>query len=63
MRDQLVELLGDERRVSTGESVLDHHSGDLSYHARHAPDVVVFPESTEDVARVLAWANDERGRA
>jgi D-lactate dehydrogenase (cytochrome) len=60
VRDQLVELLGDERRVSTGESVLDHHSGDLSYHARHAPDVVVFPESTEDVARVLAWANEER---
>jgi D-lactate dehydrogenase (cytochrome) len=60
VRDQLVELLGDERRVSTGESVLDHHSGDLSYHARHAPDVVVFPESTEEVARVLAWANDER---
>ena len=52
-------LLGDAK-VSTSESVLDQHAGDLSYHARHAPDAVVFPESTEDVARVLAWAN-ERG--
>ncbi|HET9675122.1 MAG TPA: FAD-linked oxidase C-terminal domain-containing protein [Gaiellaceae bacterium] len=60
MRDRLVELLGDDRRVSTGASVLEHHAGDLSYHPRHSPDVVVFPESTEDVARVLAWANDER---
>ena len=54
-----MELLGDGR-VSTGESVLEHHAGDLSYHPRHSPDVVVFPESTEDVARVLAWANEAR---
>ncbi len=53
-------LLGDDRKVSTGESVLEQHSGDLSYHPRRLPDAVVLPESTEDVALVLAWAN-ERG--
>ena len=57
--DELRALLGDGK-VSTNESVLDLHAGDLSYHPRHAPAAVVFPESTEDVSRVLAWAN-ERG--
>jgi D-lactate dehydrogenase (cytochrome) len=50
----------DDGAVSTGVSVLDHHAGDLSYHPRHAPDAVVFPETTEHVAQVLAWANERR---
>ncbi len=57
--DDLRELLGDAK-VATSESVLDLHAGDLSYHARRTPAAVVFPESTEDVSRALAWAN-ERG--
>lgn len=60
MRDELAALLGDERRVSSSESVLDQHARDLSYHEPHAPDVVVYPESTQEVARVLAWANERR---
>ena len=59
MRDQLVALLGEDG-VSTGETVLDLHAGDLSYHPRHSPDAVAFPTSTEEVARVLAWANERR---
>ena len=43
--------------VSDGESVLDQHAADLTYHPPHRPDAVVFPESTDDVARVLAWAD------
>jgi len=50
-------LVGDGGRVSDGESVLDQHAGDLSYHRPHRPDVVVFPESTEEVASVLAYAD------
>jgi len=57
--DELVALLG-ERAVSTSESVLDQHANDPSHHPPHAPDVVVYPESTAEVARVLSWAN-ERG--
>jgi D-lactate dehydrogenase (cytochrome) len=54
--DDLRELLGGDK-VATSESVLDLHAGDLSYHPRRSPAAVVYPESTEDVSRVLAWAN------
>ena len=60
LRESLLELIRDERRVSTSESVLEQHAQDLSYHEPHAPEVVVFPESTDEVSRVLAWANAER---
>jgi D-lactate dehydrogenase (cytochrome) len=56
LRAELLRLVPDERRVSDGESVLDTHAADLSYHSAHRPDVVVFPETTEEVARVLRWA-------
>ena len=58
MREELAALLGDDR-VADGETVLDLHAGDLSYHPRHAPDVVVFPTTTDEVAHALRWANDE----
>ncbi len=53
----LLELVPDPQRVNAGESVLEGHSGDYTSHARFAPDVVVFPETTEEVAAVLAWAD------
>jgi D-lactate dehydrogenase (cytochrome) len=56
----LAGILGDERRVSTSPSVLDQHGQDLSYHPHRAPDVVVFPQTTGEVAAVVAWANGER---
>jgi D-lactate dehydrogenase (cytochrome) len=60
LREELTRLVSDDSRVSDGESVLDQHAGDLSYHAPHRPDAVVFPESTEEVAAVLAFANEAR---
>jgi len=57
LRAELLRLVPDERRVSDGESVLDQHSADLTYHAPHRPDVVVFPETTAEVATVLAYAD------
>ena len=57
LRDELLELVRDDRRVSDGDSVLDQHAGDLSYHRPHRPDVVVFAESTDEVAAVLAYAD------
>ena len=62
LRAELLELVPDERRVSTSESVLDQHAQDLTYHERVPPDVVVFPETTAEVCAVLAYAN-ERGIA
>jgi D-lactate dehydrogenase (cytochrome) len=60
LQEALLELIPDERRVSTSESVLDQHSTDPSHHAAQPPDVVVYPDSTEEVARVLSWANERR---
>jgi D-lactate dehydrogenase (cytochrome) len=60
LRAQLARLLPDERRVSDGEAVLDQHAADLSYHAAHRPDVVVWPQSTAEVAAVLEYADTAR---
>jgi len=46
----------DDRRVSTGESVRHLHSHDESFHAPSLPDVVVWPHTTEEVSRLVAWA-------
>ena len=58
LRAGLLRLVPDESRVSVVESVLDEHAADLSYHAPHRPDAVVYVESTDEVSRVLAFAND-----
>ena len=58
LRAQLLRVVPDERRVSVSESVLDQHGSDLSYHVARRPDAVVFPESTEEVAAVLGYANE-----
>jgi D-lactate dehydrogenase (cytochrome) len=60
LRAELLRLVPDERRVSDGESVLDLHAADLSYHEPQRPDVVVFPETRDEVAAVLRYANDAR---
>jgi D-lactate dehydrogenase (cytochrome) len=57
LRAQLLRLVPDEQRVNDGESVLDQHAADFSYHPAHRPDVVVFPESTAEVSAVLAYAD------
>jgi D-lactate dehydrogenase (cytochrome) len=44
-------LLAD--RVSIAAAVRDHHSHGESYHRSHPPDVVVFPESTDEVAQTV----------
>ena len=51
----LTALLGDDR-VSTNPGILNRHGHDESYHPTHAPDVVVFPQSTEEVAQVMRLA-------
>jgi D-lactate dehydrogenase (cytochrome) len=60
LRAELLRLVPDESRVNDGESVRDQHAGDLTYHAPHRPDVVVFPLTTEEVAAVLRHANEAR---
>ena len=50
----------DDRRVSTGESVLHLHSHDESFHAPVLPDVVVWPHTTEEVSRLIRWAGQNK---
>ena len=49
-------LLGD--RLSTAPAVRDHHSHGESWHAAASPDAVVFPETTDEVSRVVARCAD-----
>jgi D-lactate dehydrogenase (cytochrome) len=57
LRAELLRIVPDESRVGDGESVRDQHAGDLSYHAPRRPDVVVFADSTAEVAAVLELAD------
>lgn len=47
-------------RVSTGSSILDLHAKDQSQHAPVRPEVVIWPESRDEVADVVAFANSQR---
>jgi len=40
-------------RVSTNAAVRENHGRDLTWHEAHAPDAVVFAESTEEVVAVV----------
>lgn len=53
--DALIQLLG-ASKVNVEEAVINEHAGD-KWFASHPPDVVVFAESTEDVAKVLTYAH------
>ena len=49
--DRLQREFGD--RVSRAETLLRQHGHDESYHPVHPPEAVVFPESTEEVSRIV----------
>ncbi|MFD2169912.1 FAD-binding oxidoreductase [Tumebacillus lipolyticus] len=51
-------ILPKQEQVSVNTTVLEHHSKDVtSYHPGVTPDAVVFPSTTEEVSRVLHYAN------
>jgi D-lactate dehydrogenase (cytochrome) len=47
-------------RVSIGESILELHSKDESFHQRRKPDVVVWPLSAEEISQILKLGNEKR---
>ncbi len=47
-------------RVSLNETILDQHGRDESAFPPVLPSAVVFPKSTEEVSRVLAYCNENR---
>lgn len=56
--EQLRELLGADA-VSDAPEILETHGGD-KWFASHAPEVVVFAESTEQVSKLLKFASENR---
>lgn len=57
--DQLVRIVG-ESNVSTAQADLDLHARDQSFHTAHAAEVVVWPQTSEQVAEILRLANEQR---
>src|ERR1041384_2936134 len=55
--DALKTMFGSEH-VSTGGPDRELHSRDQSAHAAHLPDVVVWPDNTDQVSRLAAYANE-----
>lgn len=55
---QLKGWLGDER-VTANPTVLEHHSHDESYHTPHLPDVVVFPQTAQEVSQIMKLASEQ----
>ena len=57
-QSQLLEWFGPDR-FSTGSSACELHIHDISPHRVDPPSGVVWPQSTEEVARLLAWTYQE----
>ncbi|MBE1555269.1 FAD-binding oxidoreductase [Sporosarcina limicola] len=55
--EKLKSLLGSEL-VSASESELYRHSKDESFHQPVEPDIICFPESTDDVVKIMQVANE-----
>jgi D-lactate dehydrogenase (cytochrome) len=53
----LIAIVGPER-FSTGHSNRELHRHDISFHQGTLPAGIIWPESTEEVTRILAWAYD-----
>lgn len=60
MYKDLLAILDDPERVSVNETVLEHHSGGMSYHERKKPDIVVFPKTEQEVIDIIKYAAKNR---
>src|SRR5690606_14948568 len=57
--ESLCDLVGKDK-ATINETILKNHSGDESHHGKVEPDVVVFPESTDDVVKIVSFANEHK---
>ncbi|WP_340084677.1 FAD-linked oxidase C-terminal domain-containing protein [Siminovitchia sp. FSL H7-0308] len=53
---EMCDLIG-KSKVSINETLLQHHSKDESDYEAVKPDVVVFPETKDDVVQIVEYAN------
>ncbi len=54
--EELKRILKDEQ-LTMNETILQQHSKDESYHTPHTPDIVVYPDSTEEVSEIVKVAD------
>ena len=55
---ELKEIFGE--RLSTADSIREHHSSDESWHIpEKLPDAVIFPNNSEEVSLIIKFANDK----
>lgn len=57
--ESIREIVGSER-MSTGESILDLHGKDESFHRRRRPEVVIWPLNAQEISQILKIANERR---
>lgn len=58
MYDQLLNIIGDTDRISRNATILEQHSKGMTYHPPQIPELVVYPQSKEEVSQVLSYANE-----
>jgi len=56
LQEELLQFLREDQ-VSTNETILTNHSKDESYHEGSLPDLVVFPESSEEISKIIKVAD------
>ena len=56
---QLTQIVGMDN-LTTAQAVLNLHASDESHHTGHDPDVVIWPQTAQQVADILCFANDHR---
>ncbi|MGP4108515.1 FAD-binding oxidoreductase [Virgibacillus sp. L01] len=54
--EELQQVLAADR-VTMNDTILDQHSSDESYHKPHSPELVVFPESADEMSNIMKLAN------
>src|SRR5918997_1280897 len=55
---RLEEILG--ARVTRARGILEQHGRSEAYHPARCPDVVVYPETTEEVQRIVTLCSELR---
>ena len=59
MIEKLQLILSDEQ-ISVNKTIREQHGKDETYHQESLPDVVVFPHSTEQVSKIMKFANEQQ---
>lgn len=58
--EALLQILGDKSKILAGKDIADKYLSDGLGHRKGKADAVVFPESTQEVSGVLAYAHQNR---